>query len=76
MSNKTPKRAVMRALNCKFLDLVKGDGYWYFVYDDEENKVFETHSVMTMRLNDMPVEEWVNEGRAFILETEKYLELL
>ena len=45
------------------ITLVKGNGYYYFVYDDGE--VFETESVCINRLNSMPTEFWLITGRQF-----------
>lgn len=46
------------------LELVKGKGYFYFVFDDG-GKNYETLSVMVYRLNDLPLERWVEEGKQF-----------
>lgn len=51
---------ILRKIACPFMRLYKGDGYWYFVYDS--NGVFETKSVMTMRLKDLTLDMWVADG--------------
>jgi hypothetical protein len=51
---------ILRKIRCPVMALYKGDGYWYFVYDS--NGVFETKSVMTMRLKDLTLDMWVAEG--------------
>lgn len=56
---------VLRAIGNDRLALVKGEGYWYFIYDDPGGGVFETHSVMVMRLNQMPLGDWIDEGERF-----------
>lgn len=44
-------------------ELVTGDGYLYFVNNDP--KSFETHSVMTPRLGDQRVREWLEDFLSF-----------
>lgn len=51
------------------LELVKGKDYFYFVYDD--GKKYDTLSVMVPRLNDIPLAQWVAEGREFCAKMEK-----
>jgi len=45
------------------LELVKGKGYLYFVFDD--GKRYDTLSVMVARLNDLSLAQWVDEGKQF-----------
>lgn len=52
------------------LNLYKGEGYWYFVYDDKNSK-FETLSIYTYRLNDMGIERWISYGRDFVTQMEQ-----
>lgn len=59
-------RKILKAIGCPILNLYKGEGYWYFVYDDLDRNVFETQSVYTVRLSNLPLEEWVREGREFV----------
>jgi hypothetical protein len=47
------------------LELARGDGYWYFILDDGAN-LYDTHSVMTMRLGDLSLDQWVDDGVAFV----------
>lgn len=61
-------RQILKKINCPYLELVKGDGYWYFVYDEPAREVYETRSVYTMYLNDMTLEQWVEEGKALVAE--------
>lgn len=44
------------------VQLVRGDGYHYFVYDNEERNVYETLSVMIPYTNMCAVEWWVKEA--------------
>lgn len=59
-------RKILKAIGCPILNLYKGEGYWYFVYDDLDRNVFETQSVYAVRLSDMSLETWVQEGREFV----------
>lgn len=55
--------SVLKAVDCPHVAFYKGDGYWYFIYDDGD--VHASYSIMTMRLGDMPVARWAEIGRAF-----------
>ena len=56
------------------LELVKGDGYFYFdfaAYDRYDGRlVYETESVYVYRLNDLTLERWLEIGRQFAIEVE------
>jgi len=41
----------------------KGKGCWYFEFEDYE--VVGTKMVLVERLNDLPLDTWLNEGRSF-----------
>lgn len=62
----------LRTVNNKFsaakiaVELVKGKDYLYFIFDD--GKRYNTRSVMTPRLNDLPLEFWIREGEDFARE--------
>jgi hypothetical protein len=43
------------------VELVKGKDYFYFVFDD--GKRYDTYSIMTPRLNDLSLAEWIREGK-------------
>jgi hypothetical protein len=55
--------ARLRELGASCVSLYRGDNYWYFVFDDK--KKFETWSVPTYRLNDLPLQVWVADGMDF-----------
>lgn len=61
---------VLNAVGNKYLSLVPGVGYWYFVYDDIAKGRYDTKSVYTMRLSDFSVNEWADEGREFVTKME------
>jgi outer membrane protein assembly factor BamE (lipoprotein component of BamABCDE complex) len=63
MANAINSPKILKKIGCPMLDLVNGKGYWYFVYDDVENNIWETESVYTMYLNSLSVEQWVNIGK-------------
>lgn len=60
--------AILKELGNPLLDLqrVKGHAYHIFVYDDPENNIFETHSVMVPFLNRMNHDQWVADGKHFL----------
>lgn len=45
------------------VELVRGEGYHYFVFDDGTH--FETESLMVMRFRNRPFEDWVADGVDF-----------
>jgi hypothetical protein len=59
----TTKQILKKIANIN-LNLVKGQDYWYFVYDDNVGK-YNTRSVMVQNLNHMSVAEWVADGKDF-----------
>jgi len=61
---------VTKALKAKGfpIELVQGDGYCYFVYDDETNNVFETRSEMVIKVSDLDFNQWIEIGEQFVKE--------
>lgn len=57
---------VIKAIGDKRLKLVPGKSYWYFVFDDASANKYDTRSVMVMRLNQLPLQQWIEEGRDFL----------
>ena len=68
---KSSKR-ILKMIGCDKLSLeyASGDYYWYFIYDDPANEIFETQSVYVMRLNSMSLERWVEDGKSFVKKIE------
>ena len=67
MTKATSAAQVLRKIACPHLSLYRGQGYWYFVYDDlEKNGTFETQSVHVMYMKDASLKWWVAEGEAFV----------
>jgi hypothetical protein len=62
---------ILKHIGCAHLSLVKGEGYWYFIYDGVERGIFETESVYTMRLNDMTNRAWIEDGMRFVQKVEE-----
>lgn len=54
---------ILKGVGNPHLSLYKGEGYWYFAFDDGGER-YETQSVMVMRLRELSLEEWVAEGRS------------
>ena len=52
------------------LALYKGEGYWYFIYDDKPNSVYGSHSVCVMYLNSTEIERWIDIGKRFAAHME------
>lgn len=48
------------------LELVKGDGYCYWVYDAAEANIFETESVYVPRISDLTVSAWLDHARDLV----------
>lgn len=61
----TDVRQILNAIKEPNLSFHKGEGYWYFVYDDGEG-VYETKSVYSCRLNQLSFEMWIEEGKSFV----------
>jgi hypothetical protein len=59
---------VLTEIGNPHLKLVAGNGYWYFIFDDGVK--FDTYSIYTMRLSDFTVNDWANDGRAFVTRME------
>jgi hypothetical protein len=62
--------SVLKAVECPFLSLYRGNGYWYFIYDnfDAGGRVYESYSIYCYRLNQMDLEDWVAHGRDFVAQ--------
>jgi hypothetical protein len=51
------------------VELVKGEGYFYYIFNEPRDSVYETRSVYVYRLSDLTKQHWIDEGRMFALET-------
>jgi hypothetical protein len=57
-------KQILKKIANRNLNLLKGDGYWYFIYDDNIGK-YNTRSVMVQNLSHMSIAEWVEDGKDF-----------
>lgn len=62
--------AINSTLRNPYINLYKGKGYWYFVYDDPNADIYEQHTVCVYRLNDLTLDQWIKEGKDFVKEIE------
>jgi hypothetical protein len=53
----------LRAITSQYIELVKGQGYYYFVYDD--GRRYSTASVYVNSLNQLSLDTWLYEARCF-----------
>nr|WP_313631925.1 hypothetical protein [Brevundimonas naejangsanensis] len=56
----------LKAREGAVVELVRGQGYWYFTYVDEGRGLYDSHTVMVPRLSDHDLTRWVQEGQSFI----------
>lgn len=59
-------KVIIKAIGNDKLELVAGEGYWYFSYWDESANIYETHSVYVYRLKDLSLDAWIQEGKSFL----------
>ena len=50
------------------LELVRGNGYLYFVYDDIPANIWETKSIAVCYFKHQTPAQWVEDGEQFIKE--------
>lgn len=56
--NNLRRATIVNAINHPHINLYKGEGYWYFVYDDPVHCIYHTRSVYVYRLNELTLEQW------------------
>jgi hypothetical protein len=61
---------ILARIGHQHLSLYRGEGYWYFSYDDGGSR-HETRSVMVLRLSHLSLDQWVAEGRALVALVEE-----
>lgn len=60
-------KKILKEIGCENLDLVRGEGYFYFVYDEFPNReIYDTRSVFVFRLNDLSLESWIYEANILL----------
>lgn len=62
-------KKILKTINCPHLSLHQGVDYLYFMYDDKKD-LFDTWAVMVMKINDLTLEQWIEEGKEFIKRME------
>lgn len=61
---------VIKKIGEEKLKLHRGEGYWYFEYDDfVEKKIYDTESIYIPYLCHWSLENWVEAGKSFIQRT-------
>lgn len=50
------------------VELVRGEGYHYFIFDDGER--YDSKSIMCPRYGDLTLAQWLEEGRTFAREVD------
>uniref|UniRef100_A0AAU6W4C9 DNA-binding protein n=1 Tax=Pseudomonas phage Cygsa01 TaxID=3138529 RepID=A0AAU6W4C9_9VIRU len=71
MAKATNSAQILNKIGCPHLTLHRGYGYYYFSFDDESRKLYETESVMCCHLNQMELDTWVSDGKAFVEKMER-----
>ena len=67
-------KKIIKAIGHPHLNLYRGEGYQYFVYDngkDGYEMVFLDYSVYVNRLNHLSLDQWISYGNDCIKEVEK-----
>jgi hypothetical protein len=64
-------KQVLKTIGEPHLQLIDDGGCWCFIYDDKTTGVFDTYRIYTMRLTDLPLCDWVGEGRGFVANVKK-----
>ena len=59
---------ILKKIDEPNLSLYKGQGYYYFVYDDGD-KVYKERVVMVNTLNQLTLDSWVYEGKCLVDST-------
>ena len=61
------RKQIIKKIGNPHLSLHAGKGYFYFVFDKSDRE-FDERSVYTMRLNDLSLDRWVEEGKELLNE--------
>mgnify|MGYP003612244471 CR=1 FL=1 len=61
----TTVKMILKHIGESNLSLYKGQGYYYFVYDDGD-KVYEERCVMVNVMNHLSLDSWVYEGKRLV----------
>lgn len=70
----TRRATILRAIGCPHLELARGDGYQYWVYDRpataERPALYETHTEPVFALNHCTNDWWIDSGTRFVAQLE------
>ena len=61
----TTVKTILKHIGEPNLELYKGRGYFYFVYDNGD-KIYEERCVMVTALNHLSLDSWVYEGKRLV----------
>jgi hypothetical protein len=67
-------KKIIKAIGHPHLNLYRGEGYQYFVYDNgksDNEMIYGDQSVYVYRLNMCSLDWWVKEGKDFIKQIEE-----
>lgn len=64
------RKKILREVTNSNLDLEVGNGYFYFIYDDEEKNLYETRSVWVNSINQLDLDSWIYEANELIKKME------
>ena len=67
-------KKIIKAIGHPHLNLYRGEGYQYFVYDngkEGDDMVYGDYSVYVHRINDLSLDRWVAEGKDCIKQIEE-----
>lgn len=71
MTQRITRKEILKAIGSDKLKLWNTNHYWWFEFDDyKATKRYDTHSVYVMRLSQLSLREWVNEGKILLAQME------
>ena len=75
LRTETIENAVNSNLRNPYINLYKGKGYWYFVYDDPVHCIYRERIVYVNRLNDLTFEQWCESAEELIFDVKEGYDL-
>jgi len=75
MAKATNTAQIIKKIGCPHLNLYRGQGYYYFSFDDESRGLYDTKSIAACYLTQLELDMWVEDGKAFVEQMEaEYIE--
>lgn len=74
MTTSKPLPRTLKALNARFaadglpVELVRGEGYLYFIYEDGNPHHYDSRSVYTPRFSDFSPDRWYSDAEEFVAD--------